>query len=544
MAAKQTGSGGAARLRKALAPVASAADRQDAKVRARKPRWLKGARKYQKLSVAHGLKTPKCGILLDPGLGKTSTVLQILYELRKRGMLGPTYCISTLLGAYEVWGDGPNNERDKWEFPFTVSMLHGSKKDERLNDDADIKVLNWDGLDWLAKNWPHKKVLKGGVLIIDESTKGKNPHTIRSTALRFLCQFFERVIILTGTPTPQSMEDLWGQVLYLDGGAALGKYVTQFRNRYFTPGKRIPNPKRKALLAAGVKAAAKMPKFITTEWELRDGAEEEIYDAIKHLVIRFSDKMLGLKEPVVTDMHFDLPADAMDEYLAAEEHAIEVDASGMVRVANAGARTIRQRQITGGGIYCDDPDRDDTEVTRGKRRFRTVHDVKIDVAKDLAEELGGKPVLIGFEFAHERDRLLKAFKGAPYIDGSVGKNRRSQIIAEFNAGEHPVLLAQMGAVAHAANLQSACHNIILYSMTYDLEVYIQFLKRVHRMGQKEVVKIYRLIARDTVDEDMVDIIDSKEKNQRSLLARFEKAARARLRRMVVVKGKRQLRKAA
>jgi hypothetical protein len=476
-------------------------------------------------------------------LGKTSTVLQILYELRKRGMLGPAYAVSTLLGAYEVWGDGPDNERDKWEFPFTVSMLHGTKKDERLNGDADLKVLNWDGLDWLAKSWPYKKVLKGSVLIIDESTKGKNPKARRSVALSFLCQFFERVIILTGTPTPKSMEDLWGQMLYLDGGQALGRYVTQFRNRYFLPGSRMPNPHRAAMIARGV-PAHKIPKFITTEWVLREGAEEEIYKAVSHLVIRFSDKMLGLKEPVITDMRFDLPADAMDEYLAAEERAVEIDEEGMVRVANAGARTIRQRQIAGGGIYTDDPERDDTQVTRGKRRWAEVHNVKTEMAQDLVEELGGKPVMIGFEFAHERDRLLKAFKGAPYIDGTVNKNKRSQIIAEFNAGEHPVLLAQMGAVAHAANLQAACHNIILYAMTYDLEVYIQFMKRVHRMGQRNVVKIFRLIARDTVDEDMVDIIDSKDTKQRSLLARFEKSARARLRRMVVVKGKRTLRKAA
>lgn len=519
-------------VRKDTAPKGPSASR----TRGRQPLFRKAARKYQVLTVNHGLKAPKCGILLDPGMGKTGCVLQIAYELSQRHMFKGAWVVSTLRGANEVWGLGPANERDKWQFPFTAALVHGTKKVDAMNADVDLRIINWDGLDWLAQNWTDVK-RTGDMLVIDESTKGKNHGAQRSKALKFLCQYFKRIIILTGTPTPRSMMDLWGQIYYLDGGQALGKYITNFRAKYFEPGKRIRNPHKAAMLARGV-PRHRVPDFITTEWELIEGGEEAIYKAVDHLVIRFSDKMLGLKEPVYQNIYFELPPAAMDRYLEAEEESVMLDDDGKVVTHNAGARTIRQRQIASGAVYVDAT----AKTRKGHRDYETVHAEKIEILKDLIEELQGKPLLVGFEFTHERERLVAALpKGTPFIDGSVSVKDGSRIMAEFNAGEHVVLLAQMASVAHAVNLQAICHHVCYFAMTYDLEVYIQFMKRVLRQGQKNIVHIYHLMARDTVDEDMYAMLSTKDANQKSLLRRFELAARARLKRMVWVRGKRALR---
>lgn len=506
-------------------------------VHRRKPTFK--PRKYQRLCINHWKQKPAVGFLLDPGLGKTSTVFQTLYELREHEMFDSAVVVSTLRGAHEVWGEGENNERDKWKFPFTVCTMHGTKKADTLESDADIRVINWDGLDWLAKNWNNVKH-KPEVLVIDESTKGKNHGARRSKALLFLRQFFKRVVILTGTPTPKSMMDLWAQVYYLDQGRALGRYVTQFRNKYFRPGLSIPTPKaiKAGMLARGI-PESRIPKRIITEWELREGAEEEIYEAVSHMIIRFSDKMLGLKGHEVVPMYFDLPDDAMDRYLGIEEESVEAQDEGRIRVSNAGGRTVRQRQVANGGLYVDNAGE---VVSRGiRRKADVIHNVKDEMVADLVEELQGKPLLVGFEFTHDRDRLLAKFgHDTPYVDGSVSVKEGSALFAAFNRGEFPIMLAQISAVAHSVNLQEICHHVCFYSMTYNLEDYIQFIKRVDRSGQKNLVMVYLLIARDTVDEDMLESLTIKDTNQRSIMARFEKNSRSRLRRMVVVKGKRKL----
>jgi SNF2 family DNA or RNA helicase len=197
------------------------------------PSWK--PRSYQAQGVKIMLSQASAGLLMDPGLGKTSCTYMALKILLEKGYIKRTLVICPLRPAYRVWP----HQKDKYaEFAdLRVCVLHGKDKDKLLADpNYDIYVVNPEGLDWLmapAKLPALKKMFD--CLVVDESTKFKNPQTKRFKTLKAMIPHFKRRYILTGTPTPKGLMDLFGQVYIMDEGATLGRYITHYRNEFFYP---------------------------------------------------------------------------------------------------------------------------------------------------------------------------------------------------------------------------------------------------------------------------------------------------------------------
>jgi len=443
-------------------------------------------------------------------LGKTAIILFIFKILRDLGLVDRLFVISKKKIIQNVWP----REVKKWKGleNIKVSIVHGKRK-EALQAPADIYLMNFEGLPWLKKQ---KRLLKskGKVMLhIDESSRLRNHNTQRFRALKKILPIFVRRYIGTGSPAPRGLMNLFSQVFILDMGAALGKWITEYRNNYFMPS-----------------------GYMGREWVIQDGGEKRIFKRIKPMVIRYGHDQLDLPPLKVINRWVELPPKARKMYDELEEEFVVQWQSREIVAANAAVASGKLRQIANGGIFVDQRGRymdGDWEKDRKlkKRKFLTVHDEKEANLLDLLEELSGEPALVAVEFKHDYQRIQSHFKkegapkefwNAPLIDGGTKDEVVNRIIDEWEEGEHPVVFGNPESIAHGLNLQGKGGIVVYYAMTWNLENYEQFYQRVWRQGQRRRVLLYRILARNTVDEVMRLSIKMKDKTQRSILKAMEK----------------------
>lgn len=445
---------------------------------------------YQKAMIRFVIERGDAGLFADPGLGKTSTLLAAFLLLRRKRLVKRMLVIAPLRVATSVWPQ----EAQKWDDfqGLRVRVLH--KDGKVLDNDSDIDVINPEGLPWLlgaindadTTRWPWE------MLVIDESTRFKHTDTQRFKTLKPMLPHFKRHVILTGTPAPNGLMDLFGQIYILDMGEALGKYVTHFRCSYFY-----------------------QTGFGGHDWRLTPGAEKRLYERIKPLVLRMSGKdWLKLPPLVHNTIRVDLPAEARRAYDQMEALMIAQVAGKTLTAANAAAVTGKCRQIANGGCYYEEPGAEGRPV----KKWQHVHEAKTEAVLDLVEELSGKPALIAYEFAHDLERLKRALGDPPHLGGGISPKRQRELELAWNGGELPVLLAQPQSVAHGLNLQGVGAAVIWHSNPWDLELLEQFDRRVWRQGQKERVVVHSIVARRTVDEAVMSALAGKAKTQGALLA--------------------------
>lgn len=462
---------------------------------------------YQKKAVKFLLEHACAALLLDPGLGKTSVTLAAFSFLLKRKIAFKMLVIAPIRVAHQVW---PSEILEWADFHhLRCVVLHGPNKDKLLEQDADVYVINPEGLEWLvygsaaaakagafsAARW---RKLGFDTLCIDELTKFKHSKGTRFKALKNTLQYFSRRWGLTGTPVANGLLDLFGQCYVLDLGNALGKYITHYRMTYFT------NPDGNGW-----------------KWVLQPGAKEKIYEKIKPLALRMSaEDYLELPPLLDTFTMLDLPPKVQQMYDKLEHDLIMRVESGEVVAAHAGAASMKLRQIANGGVYVDD---DVKSKMMGKAVRGTVelHDIKNQWIGELVDELNGAPLLISYEFEQDLHRLQSIFgEGLPYIGGGVSAKLGKHHEEAWNRDEYHVMAVHPASVAHGVNLQKGSgSHLAHYAMTWNFEEYDQLIRRIRRQGSKaQRIHRYHAIMRNTVDEDMKYSIQHKDKGQQAFFA--------------------------
>lgn len=458
-------------------------------------------KEYMLKAIGHVVSRACAALFLDPGLGKTAIMYAAFSLLKKKRFVRKMLVIAPLRPAYSVWPA----EAEKWDDfnHLKVVVLHGPDKEALLRSDADVFVINPEGLKWLFahdwKEWPWD------VLCVDESTRFKHVNTDRFKLLKPTLPRFARRYILTGSPAPNGLLDLFGQVYILDLGSALGRYITHYRLAYFD------NPDRQGWL-----------------WVPREGAEERIYKKMGPLALRMAatdyltlPPLVGAcgsnSDPLVTWV--DLPPDARRAYDEMETLLVAEVKAGKVVAANASVASGKCRQIANGGLYASDGAPLNLRTTSLTRDLAYhLHEAKVDAVEEIIEEASGVPTLVAYEFDHDLTRLRRRFgPDTPYIGGGVTPKRFKEIERGWNAGEIPILLAQPQSVAHGLNLQATRANVIWHSLTWDFEAYEQFYKRVWRQGQQHTVFVHHVLARNTVDRLILNALMRKDRTQRALL---------------------------
>jgi SNF2 family DNA or RNA helicase len=468
--------------------------------------------RYQKKGVKFMLENAAAAILLDPGLGKTSITLAAIKILIDQGLVDRVMIIAPLRVCFLVWP----LEIEKWKDfnHLKWCVLHGRDKEEWLESDAQIFLINPEGLEWLLTKEKTKKrtvvvdgdsmevvetmhipdytrfkIMNPQMLVVDESTKFKNSTSARSQYLKPFLRFFRRRYILTGTFAPNGLMDLFGQMLIVDLGKSLGQYITHYRKKFFD--------------STG---------FGGYDYRIKPSGEKEIYRAIKPYALRMdAEDYIKLPEMKDNPIVVALSKKGRKAYDEMEEEMCTTIDLTRVSAVSAGTASMKCRQLAGGAVYTEGG-------KSGKSRSYIITDErKMDALEDLVEQRQGKPILVMYEFGHELDRMLKKFgKDTPFIGGGVSPKRSDMINRAWNENLIPVLLAHQMSIGHGLNMQEGdCDAMCWYSLPWDLEGYLQTLRRLRRRGSKHgLIMNHMLFAEDTVDLVLLQSIRAKDKQQK------------------------------
>lgn len=396
--------------------------------------------------------------------------------------------VAPLRVAEDTW----TKESAKWDHlqELRVVRVLGSQAQRirALETDADIYCINRENIPWLVKyygtDWPFDGV------VLDELSSFKSPSSKRFKAMRKVRPLIKHIVGLTGTPSPNGLIDLWAQIYLLDQGKRLGRTLTEYRNRYFNPGRRNG--------------------YVVYDWVPKDGAEDEIYRRISDICISMKAcDYLKLPERVDVVRAVKLDDEAQAAYTEMEKEAVlELGPNEIVDAGTAAVVSNKLLQIANGAVYDEN----------GKNHI--IHESKLDTLEDVIEAVNGRPVLVFYAYQHDLERIMQRFPQARKLEGSAE-------IDAWNRGEIPILLAHPAGAGHGLNLQAGGNHIVWFGLTWSLELYQQANARIYRQGVKgERVTITHLVAEGTIDEDVMRVLDGKATRQDALLeavkARVEK----------------------
>lgn len=432
---------------------------------------------YQKYATDFIIAHPVSAILLEMGLGKSVITLTAIHKLMLDSFeVSRTLVIAPLRVASTTWPE----EIRKWEHlkHLTYSVVTGGEKKrlQALRTPAHIYIINRENVDWL--------VTKSGVpfhfdmVVIDELSGFKSYQAKRSKALLKVRPKVKRVVGLTGTPSSNGLMDLWAEFRILDLGERLGRYITQYRNTYFLPDKRNQQ--------------------MIFSYKPKAGAEEKIYKKIGDITIAMkATDYLPMPDRIINKINISLSATEQKRYdTLRREMAVSVKGKEIDAV-NAAALSNKLLQMASGAVYDEE------------KRMIPVHDRKLDALEEVIEGANGKPVLVAYWYKNDLERIKKRF--------TVQEIKTKEDIADWNERKIPVAVIHPAAAGHGLNLQSGGCTLVWFSLTWSLELYEQTNARLYRQGQKETVVIHHLLAKGTIDEDVMNALAHKNKTQAALI---------------------------
>lgn len=444
---------------------------------------------YQKEVINRIVRQKRIALLLDMGTGKTSCALYALrWLISGRMEFGKALVVAPKSVAETTWPE----QMAQWDQfrGLRLSKVLGTEEERirGLAAEADVYVINRENLVWLFDRlkatkaaWPF------GALVIDESSSFKNRASKRWKAAKSMAMATPRVVLLTGTPAPNGLMDLWAQIYLLDGGQALGQSIGEYRSRYFHPGAH--------------------KGWVVFDYILNKGAEERIYKAIEPLAISLKAtdervaKTIKMPERIEETRAVTLPKDVAAKCKALERDYLTEFSGGTITAATAGVVENKLLQIADGMVYDES----------GKAVW--IHDEKIRMAERIADENDGKPIVVFYNYRFDEERLLASFKGRKVekLDGPESKRR-------WNEGKVDVLLVNPSSNAFGLNLQDGGHIAVWITPIWNLELWQQANARLWRQGQKQAVVIYKIVAEGTEDGRVYEALDGKAATQNDLIA--------------------------
>jgi len=437
---------------------------------------------YQEEAMAHLYKVRRAALWMPMGGGKTVTTLTALDTLSVVEDVFPALVLAPLRVARSTWPD----EVKKWPHlsHLRVSVITGTPKqrERALAAEADIYCTNYDNLVWLRKElgdaWPFKTV------VADEFTRLKSFRIrqggSRARALgQVVHTHVSRFIGLTGTPAPNGVKDLWGQIWFLDQGERLGRTFSAFEQRWFRKG---------------------YDGYSLVPYE---HTQKEVEDKLRDICLTVQG--LQVDEPITSPVYVELPPMARKVYDAMEKEMFAVLNEEGVEAANAAVRTQKCLQLANGALYVDDDG-----------NWEAAHDAKLDALESIIEEANGAPVLVAYNFKHDLERLRGRFRQGRVLDADP------DTIRQWNEGRISILFAHPASAGHGLNLADGGNILAFYGVNWNLEEHMQIIERIGPMRQKQAgydrpVFVYPILARDTVDDLVMERLTTKKSTQEVLL---------------------------
>lgn len=432
---------------------------------------------YQQYAIDFIKNNEVAAILLDMGLGKTSITLTAVNDLIFDSFeVSKVLVIAPLRVARDTWPA----EIKKWDhlkhLRYSVAVGSESERLAALRKEADIYIINRENVDWLVNK--SKVPFNFDMVVIDELSSFKSHQSKRFKSLLKVRPFIKRIVGLTGTPSSNGLMDLWAQFRILDMGKRLGRYITHYRNAYFLPDKRSAD------------------RIFT--YKPADGAEQMIYDRISDITISMkSADYLKLPECIINEVPVFMDVKEKRIYETFKEDMVAKIKDEEIDAANAAVLSGKLLQMANGCIYDED------------KKALKIHDRKLDALEDLIESANGKPLLVAYWFQHDLARIKERFP--------VREIKTSKDIEDWNQGKIPLAVIHPASAGHGLNLQTGGSTLVWFALTWSLELYQQCNARLHRQGQTDTVVIHHIIAKGTIDEDVMAALQRKEKIQNALI---------------------------
>ena len=439
---------------------------------------------YQEVTKDFIIRTPYAAVILDMGMGKTATTLSAINELMfDRYEVSKVLVIAPLRVANTVWSD----EIEQWEElrHLRYAKIVGTPKQRRaaLEQDADIYIVNREILPWLVQQC--SPYFKWDMVVIDELSSFKSWQSKRFKAFMAMRPYMKRVVGLTGTPSSNGLMDLFAEFKVIDSGERLGRFIGEYRSRYFDEGRRNGN--------------------IVYEYIPMDYAECQIYDKIDDITISMKAMdYLDMPELISTQKVVHLTDKETDNYKRFKKDYVLSDLEdGEVTAANAASLSNKLVQMANGAVYSDD------------HQVVSLHDQKLDTLEDIIEAANGEPVLVAYWFKHDLQRIEERLAKLK-VQGTVLKTE--QDIREWNKGNIRVGLLHPASAGHGLNLQKGGHHLVWFGLTWSLELYQQTNARLWRQGQQaETVVIQHIVTEGTIDEEILKALENKDAQQSRLI---------------------------
>ena len=466
---------------------------------------------YQKTAIAHQISNNDSMLWLDMGLGKTVITLSTINHRIKLGLVKKVLIFGPLRVIHSVW----EKEAKKWDYlkHIRFQVIHGSesKREQRLfNEYADIYLINYENMAWLAgllyryyvsqhKNLPFQmvvydeitKVKKSGTVRMAGCTKitnegKKNEFEIKVIGWRKVLNSFKYRTGLTGTPSPNGYVDLHGQYLAVDGGKRLCEFVTDFRYNFLT---KNYNGFGNRVTEYGIQLIENRIKDITLTMNACD--------------------YINMPDTVINDVYVEFTSKIRQQYDELERSFfVDLDSQNNIEVFNQASLSNKCLQFCNGSPFLD-PQKPD---------WYCLHDLKLKALEDILEEAGGNPVLVAYTFKPDAIRIMEKFKNYNPVNLTKTKAEDlSTVIQSIAAENHRLIVGHPASMSHGIDgLQYICNIGVWFGLNWNLEYYLQFIARLARQGQKNIVTIHRIICRNSIDEIVAESLTGKSDDQSNL----------------------------
>jgi SNF2 family DNA or RNA helicase len=436
---------------------------------------LENLHEYQRRLVKQSHETPNMGLLMEMGLGKTITALTIIKDLPgKTLIIGPKAVITN------VWRQEAANWQHTKQLKFALMVGTPQERLAAMRSTADVYLINCENVSWLFEQ---RLTPSWSNLVVDESSRFKNPSSKRWKSLKSELPKFKRRFILTGTPTPKSYLDLWCQVGILDLGQRLGRSMTTFKDKFFLPDARDRRT------------------GVVWSWKLKPGAKEQIDALIGDICVslRAEDYLkMPKRQDIYCSIEWERVAKTVYEKMK-KDMVAEVDDETLT-AASAGVLTGKLLQLTSGTIYNE------------QKSTIHVHDGKLDYLEDVLDET---PTIVFYNFKHSLSRLQERFPKAVVLNPDD-----ADTIVKWRKGEIDLLLCHPKSVGIGLNLQcnvGETAQIVWFDLPWSSEDYLQANARLFRQGQEKPVIVRHLQMANSIDKQVVDVLQGKIDIQAALM---------------------------
>lgn len=434
---------------------------------------------YQRYAAEFITTHPIAALLLDMGLGKTSITLTAINDLLFDSFeVHKVLVVAPLRVARDTW----SAEIEKWEHlkNLRYSVVVGTEQ-ERLNalrTPADIYIINRENVQWLVEE--SGLTFDFDMAVIDELSSFKNHQSKRFKAFMKIRPKLKRIVGLTGTPASNGLMDLFAEFKLLDMGERLERFIGQYRNAYFQPDKRNG--------------------MVIYSYKPLPDAEQRIYDKISDITISMkAADHLTMPELISFEYTVQLSDKEREKYEQLKKDLVFSTEDNEVTAANAASLSNKLSQMANGAVYSD----------AGETVH--IHDRKLDTLKDIIESMNGRPLLVAYWFKHDLERIRKRFE--------IREIKSSRDISDWNSGKISVALIHPASAGHGLNLQSGGSALVWFGLTWSLELYQQTNARLWRQGQTaDTVVIQHIIAKGTIDEQIMKALKAKDTTQAALIA--------------------------